>query len=217
MIIKYFGHSAFLFLAEDQTKIITDPYSPTQGVNYKPIAESADIVTISHEHWDHNGIKEIRGEPLIIRGEGSWNEKGISIRGIPCFHDENRGKERGANTIFVFDLNGLRLCHLGDIGHRLTDEQLSIIGKVNICFIPVGGYYTVDRETAMGIIKSIAPHVTIPMHFKTQSLEFPIADVEEFLKGAENVKRIEGAEYKIDKDSLPSLGNIVVLNPVRAL
>ncbi len=216
MVIKYLGHSAFMITTKDGVKIITDPYSPTQGVNYKPVNESADIVTVSHEHWDHNATKEVRGAPVIIKGEGTWNVKGISIRGIPSFHDEESGAARGKNTIFIFTLDGIKICHMGDLGHSLGEEKISEIGPINICLIPVGGCYTIDAKTAKEILKLLNPNVTIPMHFKTPSLEFPISDVKEFLKGEESVTKIDGSDYEITCDTLPPEGSIFTLNPARA-
>jgi L-ascorbate metabolism protein UlaG (beta-lactamase superfamily) len=216
MLIKYLGHSTFLIKDKEGIRIITDPYSPTQGIHYKPVDEYADIVTVSHEHWDHNAVDSVKGNPVVIRGEGKRSVRGITISGIPTYHDSKRGRERGENTVFVFDIDGLRLCHLGDLGHKLSKEQISFIGRVDICLIPVGGYFTIDAIAAKEVIESIDPKVVIPMHFKTPSLDFPIAGVEEFIKGMERVKRVDSSEYETEQDKLPPEREIIVLRPARS-
>ncbi len=213
MLIKYLGHSAFLMKNREGTRIITDPYSPTQGVNYKPIEEDAEIVTVSHEHWDHNATDTVGGNPQVIRKETGGEVKGIRITGISTYHDTSKGSERGGNTIFIFEVDGIKICHLGDLGHELTEEQISRIGDIDICFIPVGGTYTIGPEKAKKVIDAINPKIVIPMHFKTPSLNFPIAGVEDFLRGLKNVKKTNSSEFEIDKDQLPPHTNIVVLNP----
>ncbi|PIP13583.1 MAG: MBL fold metallo-hydrolase [bacterium (Candidatus Stahlbacteria) CG08_land_8_20_14_0_20_40_26] len=216
MLIKYLGHAAFLIRNVEGIRIITDPYSPTQGIHYKPIDENADIVTVSHEHWDHNAVDLVGGNPVVIRKEGERSVRGITITGIPTFHDKEGGKERGENTVFVFDIDGLRLCHLGDLGHKLNKEQISLIGRVDICLIPVGGYFTIDVKEAKEVIESLNPKVVIPMHFKTSSLDFPIAGVEDFLKGTERVKRLGSSEYEIEKDKSPLEREVIVLKPAKS-
>lgn len=216
MMIKYLGHAAFLIKNAEGIRTITDPYSPTQGIHYKPIDENADIVTVSHEHWDHNAVDSVGGNPVVIREKDKRSVKGITISGIPTFHDTNKGKERGENTIFVFDIDGMRLCHLGDLGHKLSKEQISLIGKIDICFIPVGGYFTIDVKEAKEVIESIDPKIVIPMHFKTSSLDFPIAGVEEFLKNIKRVKRLDNSEYEIEIDKLPSERETIVFRPAKS-
>lgn len=216
MLIKYLGHSAFLIKNKEGVRIITDPYSATRGIHYKPIDENADIVTVSHEHWDHNAVDSVGGNPVVVRGEGKRNIRGTTISGIPTFHDKKRGKERGKNTVFVLDTDGLRLCHLGDLGHKLDEEQISLIGSVDICLIPVGGYFTIDAKEAKEVIESIQPKVVIPMHFKTSAIDFPIAGVEDFLKDVERIKRVDSPEYEIEKDKLPPEREVVVLKPANS-
>lgn len=213
MLIKYLGHSAFLMRSRDGVRIITDPYSPTQGVNYRPIKEEADIVTISHKHWDHNEADAVRGNPDIIRKEGREEAKGIRIIGIPSYHDTSGGRERGKNIIYIYEVEGMRVCHLGDLGHELSEEQISRMGKIDICFIPVGGTYTIGPEEAKRIIEAIDPKIVIPMHFKTPSLNFPITGVEEFIYGVDNVIRVDSSEYDVEKEKLPLRREIVVLSP----
>jgi L-ascorbate metabolism protein UlaG (beta-lactamase superfamily) len=136
----------------------------------------------------------------------------MSFKGIATYHDPSKGSERGTNTIFTFSVDGLNVCHLGDLGHVLTDKELAEVGPVDILFIPVGGYFTIDSKEATRVGEQIRPKVLIPMHFKTEKCGFPIAPVEDFLKGKTNIKRVKASEVTFDQTSLPSKMEIVVLD-----
>ncbi len=206
MRIDWLGHACFLITSSSGLRIITDPYE--RGIGYAPINESADIVTISHEHFDHNALREVKGNPEVVRR--SSVAKGIEFKGIECFHDEARGSKRGRNTAFLFNIDGINFCHLGDLGHALSPHQLKELGEVNILLIPVGGFYTIDAREATEIVNSLKPNIVIPMHFKTERIDFPISGVEEFLKGKENVERLPYLE--ITKETLPAPVKVVVLD-----
>jgi L-ascorbate metabolism protein UlaG (beta-lactamase superfamily) len=214
MKIKCYGHAAFLITSDQGVKIITDPYeSGAYGgqLAYGKIKDQADIVTISHDHADHNDTKSLPGSPQIVKGSGSKTIKGISFKGISTYHDPSKGSERGANTIFTFSVDGIQVCHLGDLGHALSNRELAEIGRVDILFIPVGGYYTIDPKEATHVAEQIKPKVLIPMHFKTEKCGFPIVPVEDFLKGKTNLKRPKTSETAFDKTTLPKQMEIVVL------
>jgi len=214
MKIKWYGHAAFLITADQGVKIITDPYeSGAYGgaLAYGKIQDQADVATTSHDHADHNDTQSLPGSPQIVKGSGSKTIKGIGIKGIPTYHDPSKGNERGANTIFTFSVDGMQVCHLGDLGHILGDKEVAEIGTVDILLIPVGGYYTIDPKEATRVAEQIKPKVLIPMHFKTEKCGFPIAPVEDFLKGKANVKRPKSSEVSLDKKSLPQQMEIVVL------
>jgi L-ascorbate metabolism protein UlaG (beta-lactamase superfamily) len=214
MKIKWYGHSAFLINSDKGLKVITDPYeSGAYGgqLAYGKINDQADIALISHDHADHNDSKSLPGSPQIIKGSGSKTAKGISFKGISTYHDPSKGSERGTNTIFTFSVDGIQVCHLGDLGHLLSDKELAEIGPVDILLIPVGGYFTIDPKEATRVAEQIKPKVIIPMHFKTEKCGFPIAPVEDFLKGKSNVKRLKTSEATFDKATLPKQMEILVL------
>ncbi len=214
MKIKLYGHAAFLITSDQGVKIITDPYeSGAYGgqLAYGKIKDQADVVTTSHDHADHNDAKSLPGSPQIVKGSGSKTVKKISFKGIATYHDPSKGAERGTNTIFTFTVDGIRVCHLGDLGHMLSEEELAEIGPVDILFIPVGGYFTIDSKEATRVAEQIRPKVLIPMHFKTEKVGFPIAPVEDFLKGKPNPKRPGTSEASFDKSTLPQQMEIVVL------
>ncbi len=213
MKIKFLGHASFYIVSNQGIKIITDPYEPgcfDGGISYDPITEPADIVTISHEHEDHN-FTDIAGNPEFVRGAGKKIVKGIEINGVDVFHDESGGKERGTNTVFNMKIDGMNVVHLGDLGHPLSETDAQDIGPVDILFIPVGGYYTIDAQVADEVINMLNPKVVIPMHFKTDKCNFPIAPVDDFIKDKEITK--SDSEVEINKESLPAKTTFYLLMP----
>jgi L-ascorbate metabolism protein UlaG (beta-lactamase superfamily) len=214
MKIKWYGHSAFLITSDQGVKIMIDPYEPGAfggQLSYGKIKDQVDIVLTSHDHADHNYTKDLPGTPQIVKGSGPKTAKGISMKGISTYHDPSQGSERGANTIFTLKIDNLQLCHLGDLGHLLSDKELAEIGPVDILLIPVGGFFTIDPKEATLVAEQIKPKILIPMHFKTAKCGFPIAPVEDFLKGKTNTKRPKASEATFDKATLPQQMEIVVL------
>ena len=211
MKIKWLGLASFLITSDSGTRIITDPYETGGDLSYREIRESADIVTVSHDHFDHNNVAAIRGNPQIFRKVGKADIEGIRFRGIASFHDNVGGKERGKNTISRFEVDGVKVCHLGDLGHQLSDEQISEIGPVDVLLVPVGGIFTIDAKIATKLCDRLKPKIIIPMHFMDGKCHFPIAGVDEFLRGKENLNRLDTSEIEIRSEELPSVTRIVVL------
>lgn len=213
MKVKWFGQAAFLLVSDGGLKIITDPYDPAIG--YGDIAEAADIVTVSHEHRDHNYIAGLKGKPEVVRGAGLRKAKGIQFKGIATFHDKSQGGERGNNTVFCFSLDGVRVCHLGDLGHLLSDGQIAEIGEIDLLLIPVGGRATIDAAEATEVIAKLKPLVVVPMHFKTEKSALRFAEVDDFLANKTNFRRLDSSEFEIKKKELPAATQIVVLKHAR--
>jgi L-ascorbate metabolism protein UlaG (beta-lactamase superfamily) len=214
MKIKWCGHACFLITTSEGKKILTDPYESGGyggALAYGKIQDEIDLVLVSHDHADHNYPQGLKGRPKVIKGAGKHHAQGMGFNGIATYHDTALGKERGDNIIFCFEADGINLCHLGDLGHLLHDKDLAEIGKVDILFIPVGGFYTIDAKAATEVMQSITPKITIPMHFKTEKCGFPIAGVEDFIGDKSNVKKTGKSEVEIVKASLPQ-GDIWVLN-----
>lgn len=216
MKIEYLGHASFRITARNGTSIVTDPYEPgfmngaiAYGKNDKP----ADIVTISHEHGDHNYAAGVPGNPEVVKGPGAHAAKGIEIQGVASFHDEEQGTKRGPNSIMCIKVDGMTVCHLGDLGHPLSDKEGASIGAVDVLMTPVGGFYTIDAKTASAIVNSLKPKVVLPMHYKSDKCNLPIASLDDFIAGKENVKKANSAEVEISKESLPASTQIIVLNP----
>lgn len=172
MKIQYLGHSCFKLTESTGTTIITDPY---KGIGYElPKGLKADAVTVSHSHFDHNHVKAIGGHPRVLDKEGFYELPGVEITGIKSYHDNQGGRQRGENIIYKFRMDGLEVCHLGDLGEECSSELLEMILPVNILLIPVGGTYTVDAELAKEYVDRIMPEIVIPMHYKTRSLNLDL-------------------------------------------
>lgn len=211
MKLKWLGHACFLITTEEGLRIITDPYSVGGGVRYEPVKEAADIVTISHGHSDHNNTSAIVGSPEIITTIGIREVKSIAVKGVATHHDQSAGKERGSNIVFCFTIDKINLCHLGDLGHSLTVQQIAEIGNVDILLIPVGGFFTIDAGVAGQVCSDLKPSVIVPMHYKTAKLDYPVAGVDDFISGKQNVKYAKTSEVEYSKNQLPGVTEIVVL------
>ncbi len=217
MKVKYIGHACFLFVSVNGTRIVTDPYDHTAyegAIRYEPVDEEADIVLVSHGHPDHNYTADIRGEPVIISSIGNQIVEDIEISGLGTYHDTTKGSERGSNIIFRAVVDGISICHLGDLGHILDDSSAEQIKPVDVLLMPVGGFFTIGTGESDEVIGTLAPKLVIPMHYKTESLDFPIAPVDDFLEGRGDVTRTGSSEAEFTKEKLPS--GIMVLEPAAA-
>jgi L-ascorbate metabolism protein UlaG (beta-lactamase superfamily) len=208
--ITWYGQSCFLMRTPARTTVLMDPVA--YGIGYNPPTIKADVVTISHEHPDHNNVKMVEvvgsaaGGAEVIRGltrEG-WSEVDesvgdVHITSLHTFHDDQQGKKYGRNTIFVFDVAGRRLVHLGDLGAALTPEQITALGQVDVLMIPVGGTYTIDASAANKVIAAIKPrYVVFPMHYKTAQLKIrELAAATEFLAGKTSVLHLDGNSFTV--------------------
>ena len=213
MKIKWLGHSAFVLTSDSGTKVLTDPYesgSYDGAVGYGPITEQVDVITASHTHEDHYCLKGLPEGFECITTPGKHEAKGLSIRGVKTYHDTSQGKERGRNIVYIIEIDGLRVCHLGDLGHALSSDDLAAIGKVDVLLMPVGGFYTIGPGEAVDVMRAISPAVTIPMHFKTESLAFPIKPVEDFLSLAGEHEKAGSPELEVKQADLAAK-RIVVL------
>lgn len=179
MKIQWLGQASFLLTLNGGKTIITDPF---QEIGYPIPGIAADIVTVSHQHRDHNGVENVPGKPYIIRNEGVYSFEEIIITGIHSYHDKSKGEQRGRNIIFVIETEGIRVCHLGDLGHFLETEHIEKIGKVDVLMVPVGGYYTISPDEAVKVVEELKPRYVLPMHYKTDYIKYPISGPEEFLK-----------------------------------
>lgn len=205
MEIKWLGHASFLITNLSGKKLLIDPFD--ESVGYDIYEGSADIVTISHHHHDHDYVEAVKSDPVIIDKIGEFTEFGISIKGIPSFHDKNKGADRGKNIIFVFNIDGYKICHLGDLGYELTLDEVKTIGDVDVLFIPVGGKYTITSAEAANVAKSINSHFVIPMHYKTPDLNLPLSGVDEFINIMGDAENINSNSFVID--DVPEEFNLV--------
>jgi len=214
MEIKYHGVSCFEIKNKNIT-IITDPYSDEVGFKLPKL--KANIITTSHNHFDHNNIKAIEKalpekDIFIAENPGGYEIGGVLIEGTSSFHDDKKGIERGPNTIFEIKIEGITICHLGDLGAELTDEQVSDLNGVDILLIPVGGVYTIDAKGASELISRIEPRIVIPMHYKIDGLKINVKGIEDFIKEM-GIEPERMDSLKIDRKELPQEGmRLIVLD-----
>jgi len=219
--LRWLGHSMFLLTSAQGLRIVTDPFG--KDVPYPQPDVTADVVTVSHQHSDHNASEVVKGNPVLLEGVSrKVNDfakvdrtiKDTRFRTVKTFHDSERGSRRGLNAVFVIADAGPIICHLGDLGHVPDDEAVREIGPVDVLLIPVGGYYTIGAVEAWEVVARIKPRVVVPMHYKTAAVgTWPIAPVEEFLKGKDNVRMVGSSEISFDKESLPASTEVFVLEP----
>jgi len=199
--------------APDGTCVVVDPFPADFG--YKPPTVEAQVCLVTHEHRDHNAVDALRGDPVVLRGPGRHQAAGLEFLGIATYHDDQQGAKRGPNTVFVWTMGGMRLAHLGDLGHPLTAQQREQVGPVDVLMIPVGGFYTLEPAEAVEVAKALATKVVLPMHYKTPALErLPIATAEDFLgliPAEWKVERPDACVLNLREDDLPAGGTRVVL------
>jgi L-ascorbate metabolism protein UlaG (beta-lactamase superfamily) len=204
MIITWLGHSCFKLqdkVGTDGVTVITDPYDKETGLKMPSI--EADIVTISHDHHDHNHVEALRGNPFIIDCAGEYDFKGVLVEGIDAYHDEEEGKLRGSNIIYRIEVEDISIVHLGDLGHTLSNEQLEKLVGTDILLVPVGGKFTLDAKKAVEVISQIEPRIVIPMHYQTEGLAIEGLDsIEKFIKEL-GLEPSREEKLKITKKDLP--------------
>ncbi len=216
MQILWHGHSFFEIRTKPnkktKVKILIDPFDKSVGLPVPRIG--GDLVLVTHDHHDHNNVTAVTGEPFVIDGPGEYEIKNIFIQGIPSFHDDAKGQERGRNTIYLIESEGITICHLGDLGQKeLTEGQLEKIGEVDILMIPVGGNYTISAKEAAKIMSQIEPRISIPMHYALPRVKVKLDPLSKFLKvfGLKTVKPME--KLVVKEKELPSVdeAKIIVL------
>jgi L-ascorbate metabolism protein UlaG (beta-lactamase superfamily) len=209
MDITWFGHSCFR-LSDRGVTIVTDP--PSDDMGYDRPRIRADVVTISHEHPGHNNRIGFRGGPKVFDGPGEYEVKDVFITGIATYHDTRSGASRGPNTVFLFEFDGVTICHLGDLGHVPTQAEVEALSSVDVLLIPVGGVNTIDPSKASEVISLIEPLLVVPMHYKTPVEKAKLQTVDKFLKEMGLSPMPAQPELKVTKSSLPSETQIVVLD-----
>lgn len=184
MQITWYGHSCFLLTSEGGYSILTDPCDPETGYDLKDL--SCDAVTISHEHHDHNCLAIVAGTPKIIRTPGTHRAGEIPVTGFVNYHDNDQGARRGENIVFLYEIDGLKVLHLGDLGHMLSDETIQTIGDVDVLLAPIGGVFTINAKAATELADRLNVKILIPMHYKTPALHFDIEGLEPLLAANAN-------------------------------
>ncbi|MCX6653002.1 MAG: MBL fold metallo-hydrolase [Methanomassiliicoccales archaeon] len=211
MKIIWHGHSCFE--VSDKVTVVIDPHDG-KSLGIKTPSVRADVLLISHDHFDHNCSRIVKGDFVTMREPGKKELKGIKVLGLSAYHDDAEGTKRGKVTLFRFDIGGIRFCHCGDLGQDLGDQQVQALGKVDVLFVPVGGVFTLDGEGAQRLVDRLQPKVVVPMHFRIGGLSLSIQTVDGFLAGVpENRVRRVGNEVDLEKEDLPEDTEYWVFSP----
>jgi L-ascorbate metabolism protein UlaG (beta-lactamase superfamily) len=194
---------------DESVSIVIDPFG---DIGYDmPQNLSADILLVTHPHHDHSNISLIKGDPKLIAVDGKYKVKGVPIETFPVWHDEEKGKQRGQNLLMKFELAGKKLLHCGDLGHMLSDELITKIGKIDVLFIPVGGKFTIDAKTGYKICQRLQPKLIFPMHYNTKALDFELDEVDNFTQYFQNIVRTKSKKIKLREEDF-SEQRIVLMN-----
>jgi len=210
MKLKWLGHACFLLTSDEGIRALADPFN--EKVGYALPEVEADIVTVSHNHGDHNYTAAVRSEFLLIDQPGNFLHKGIEIRGISSYHDSAQGSLKGRNIIFRFGIDGLSVIHLGDLGHVLRSNQVEEIGRVDILLVPVGGHYTIDASSALEVVHQLKPEIIVPMHFRTEAGGASLAPVDIFLEKAGEGRILGKQEIELTRNNLHDNAGIIILD-----
>jgi len=204
MIITWLGQACFKIqdkVGPEGITVVTDPFDKKIGL--KPPAFEANVITVSHDHFDHNNVASLRGNPFIIDSAGEYDIKGVSVYGVESYHDDKEGKERGSNIIYRIIVDNISVSHLGDLGHALDNKQLDLLSGTDILLIPVGGKYTIDAQKAVEVVAQIEPRIVIPMHYKVPGLKVDLDTADKFIKEL-GIKPQEEEKLRISKKDLPT-------------
>ena len=208
MEIIWLGHSCFRIKGKEVT-LVADPYNESIGYSLGKL--EANIVTLSHHHLGHSYVAGIEGNPKVLQGPGEYEVSEVFVTGIGTFHDSSRGEDRGKNTIYLIEMEEVRLCHLGDLGHALSPQQVEELGSVEVLFVPVGGVSTVDAKIAAGIVRLLNPQVVIPMHYQTEAVAW-LEPVDRFLKEMGLKEVAPQPKLSLTRSNLSSETQVAVLD-----
>jgi L-ascorbate metabolism protein UlaG (beta-lactamase superfamily) len=179
MDVTWLGHGCFRLRGKNAA-VLTDPYPPSIGLRLP--RQEADLVTVSHEHENHSYLQAVRDGAYEITGPGEYEVSGVSVIGMQTFHDKDKGTKRGSNTVFLIEIDEVRICHLGDLGHPLPDADAEIVSSVDVLLVPVGGRNAINAVEAAEVVRQLEPRYVVPMHYSVPGLKLELDGVERFLK-----------------------------------
>ncbi len=215
MKLKFYAQSAFYIEASDGTRIVIDPFEHTERIRYDATFDEADIVLVTHNHGDHANIDAVPGDHRVVQGVGTQAVRGMPFLGIGSYHDKAEGAERGPNTIFVFEVDGVRIAHLGDQGCELEASQIAMLTGVNLMIAPIGGGFTLEPELIWKLAEEVQPNIFVPCHFKTEDIDLPFITVDEFVADKDNIRLLGSSEIDLTGDDLPEPIEVLVMERSR--
>ncbi len=209
MDIYWQGHSCFRIRGKDATVVI-DPFQPDIG--YQLGQFEADVVVVTHQHPGHNYVEGIQGEPKQVTSPGEYEIMNVFIVGIGTFHDDQKGELRGSNTAYLIEMEGVSICHLGDLGHLPTSQMFAELGSVDVLMLPVGGASTIDAAGAAEVMRRLGPKVVIPMHYKTPNIARELHSVDRFLKEVGVKEATKQPRLSVSRSNMSSALHVVLLD-----
>jgi L-ascorbate metabolism protein UlaG (beta-lactamase superfamily) len=209
--VTWLGHACFRLRGRGAA-VVTDPYPPTIGL--KLARMDADLVTVSHDHEDHNYTQVVRDGAYEVRGPGEYEVAGVSVIGLPTYHDDEKGAKRGRNTVYLIEIDDVRICHLGDLGHKLDDGEAEAVASPDVLLVPVGGRATINGELAAEVVRQLEPRYVVPMHYAIAGLKLELDTVDRFLKEMGVAASEAQPKLSVQKSSVSEYETkVVVLEP----
>lgn len=208
MDVTWLGHGCFRLRGRGAA-VVTDPYPPAIGLKLQRM--DADLVTVSHDHEDHNYTQVVRDGAYEIRGPGEYEVAGVSVVGLPTYHDAEKGAKQGRNTVYLIEIDDVRVCHLGDLGHKLGDAEAEAVASPDVLLIPVGGRTTMNGEQAAEVVRQLEPRYVIPMHYAIPGLKLDLDPVDRFLKEMGTTASEAQPKLSVQKSSVAEYETKVVL------
>ncbi len=211
MDVTWLGHACFRLRGRGAA-VVTDPYPPAIGLKLSRM--DADLVTVSHDHEDHSYTQVVRDGAYEVRGPGEYEVAGVSVIGLPTFHDAEKGATRGRNTVYLIAIDDVRVCHLGDLGHRLDDTEAEAVASPDVLLVPVGGRATLNGELAAEVVRQLEPRYVVPMHYAIPGLKIQLDPVDRFLKEMGVTAAEAQSKLSVQRSSVSEYETrVVVLEP----
>ena len=211
MDVTWLGHGCFR-LRGRSAAVVTDPYPPTLGLKLSRM--DADLVTVSHDHDEHSYTQVVRDGAYEVRGPGEYEVAGVSVIGLPTYHDSEKGAKRGRNTVYLIDIDEVSVCHLGDLGHKLDDAEAEAVGTPDVLLVPVGGRTTMNGEQAAEVVRQLEPRFVVPMHYAIPGLKVELDSIDRFLKEMGLTASEAQPKLSVQKSSVTEYETkVVVLEP----
>ncbi len=209
MDVTWLGHGCFRLRGRGAA-VVTDPYPPSIGLKLQRL--DADLVTVSHEHENHNYTQAVR-EAYEIHGPGEYEVAGVSVIGVPTFHDSEKGQKHGRNTVYLIEIDDVRVCHLGDLGHKLDDAEAEAVSSPDVLLVPVGGHTSINAAEAAEVVRQLEPRFVVPMHYAIPGLKLQLDTIDRFLKEMGVAASEPQAKFSVQKSSGEYETKVVVLEP----
>ena len=211
MDVTWLGHGCFRLRGRGAA-VVTDPYPPSIGLKLSRM--DAEVVTVSHEHGNHSFTQAVREGAYEIRGPGEYEVAGVSVIGVATYHDAQKGAQEGRNTVYLIEIDDVRVCHLGDLGHRLDDAEAEAVASPDVLLVPVGGHSTLSAAQAAEVVRQLEPRYVVPMHYAISGLKLQLDPIDRFLKEMGVTSPEPQPKLSVQKSSVTEYETkVVVLEP----